>query len=1066
MRNLSSISDDKDILTKEYLDDALTEINDSIDSLRNRSSVFYGTCSTVAATEEKAVTCDDFVSSDLIPGVIVNVKFGATNSAAIANLTLNVNNTGAKSIKYLYNGNYNNIPSAAYLKADQIYQFTYDGTYWIVQMGYNSNTVPGQYYFPKKTYTDLYRYMICLTKDDQYILPVNTVSNTTATTKELTSEEFDPFGEIYYNASSSTSGIAAGEYPGSNTLYTSYSSGSVIDLRYSFNTGTSLVAKKDIYLVCVPKKNGRAVLAPNPIRQELPTTDDGLIYIHIGQAYDKYRINLNSSKPVYFYSDGAVRLWTNSSVDAKMAEYNTDEDVFQIRHAKAEKPSYNSEVVRKITGGTLAWNQMISSDHKSYTNSAADTRTAVWLRLQRNGSPYETLATENVTSSGSIDKIFNSTLTDRIRLVHNGSVRNFDFIPNSNYSITANHKYYFHMDFASADPTTVGGVQSDNLMIFDLTQMFGSTIADRIYALEQATAGAGVAWFRRYFNRDYYEPAQTLANTYFDQYETTGFNQYNGVPTLGKYWNNGTLASIGSNAHAAIENKIRCIPNTAYCVSFPNAVKTHDRVFVTFFDAYGIFLRTIYSDVATASKYVFTTDSDCHMFAISFYTDSSTFADGDFNSFCINLSDASRNGQYEPYRYSRITFFDDPVLLRGIPYLDENDNLRFNGDTLEANGKLTKRYGIVDLGTLNWVVDSYGFRTSISGKTNLKSSTIPVRTCICDRYVFSYALSNDKTFSESAVVGNTNFWVKDSAYSDAATFKAAMSGVMLVYELATPTEEEFTPIDGPLVSDPLGLEVIAKSDWDDTPTIAQMDILYANEVRANVEMIATNKVIAMQKIDNVEDLSVSTEISRKRGNKKILVVKVNGIENFKGTPKIFVYTCPRRKGTYYWRHPVDANNVVPVDPSTLKKIGTKYGYASLTTGESKYGSDPSGVRYPPVPDWMPDNGYLRTEFDIPIGSDSIEIVLPEWIVPLYKPNGIDLANNELSWSPASFMGTRQDRAPILFRFVAADSYNDGTARVFHSTNATLAIGLRRDAVLDLSDGPNTSEIINLYISLR
>ncbi len=59
MRNLSSISDDKDVLTKEYLDDALAEINDSIDSLRNRSSVFYGTCSTVAATAEKAVTCND-----------------------------------------------------------------------------------------------------------------------------------------------------------------------------------------------------------------------------------------------------------------------------------------------------------------------------------------------------------------------------------------------------------------------------------------------------------------------------------------------------------------------------------------------------------------------------------------------------------------------------------------------------------------------------------------------------------------------------------------------------------------------------------------------------------------------------------------------------------------------------------------------------------------------------------------------------------------------------------------------------------------------------------------------
>lgn len=43
-----------------------------------------------------------------------------------------------------------------------------------------------------------------------------------------------------------------------------------------------------------------------------------------------------------------------------------------------------------------------------------------------------------------------------------------------------------------------------NVQIFDLTAMFGSEIADHIYELEQAEAGAGVAWFRKYFPNDYY----------------------------------------------------------------------------------------------------------------------------------------------------------------------------------------------------------------------------------------------------------------------------------------------------------------------------------------------------------------------------------------------------------------------------------------------------------------------------------------------------------------------------------------------------------------------------------
>lgn len=41
--------------------------------------------------------------------------------------------------------------------------------------------------------------------------------------------------------------------------------------------------------------------------------------------------------------------------------------------------------------------------------------------------------------------------------------------------------------------------------IFDLTKMFGSSVADQIYVMEQAQAGSGVEWFRNLFPKDYYE---------------------------------------------------------------------------------------------------------------------------------------------------------------------------------------------------------------------------------------------------------------------------------------------------------------------------------------------------------------------------------------------------------------------------------------------------------------------------------------------------------------------------------------------------------------------------------
>lgn len=53
------------------------------------------------------------------------------------------------------------------------------------------------------------------------------------------------------------------------------------------------------------------------------------------------------------------------------------------------------------------------------------------------------------------------------------------------------------------------GTSIDNVtitpQIFDLTQLFGSTIADYIYNLERSQAGAGVAFFRNLYPNDYYD---------------------------------------------------------------------------------------------------------------------------------------------------------------------------------------------------------------------------------------------------------------------------------------------------------------------------------------------------------------------------------------------------------------------------------------------------------------------------------------------------------------------------------------------------------------------------------
>ena len=104
----------------------------------NTGGLFYGTCSTAAGTTAKVVECADFTAENLKAGTIIVVTFTATNSGAVANLTMNVNGTGAKHIKYINNGSLGNLSSAGYLKANTEYPFYYDGANWVVWMNYNT----------------------------------------------------------------------------------------------------------------------------------------------------------------------------------------------------------------------------------------------------------------------------------------------------------------------------------------------------------------------------------------------------------------------------------------------------------------------------------------------------------------------------------------------------------------------------------------------------------------------------------------------------------------------------------------------------------------------------------------------------------------------------------------------------------------------------------------------------------------------------------------------------------------------------------------------------------------
>ena len=74
-------------------------------------------------------------------------------------------------------------------------------------------------------------------------------------------------------------------------------------------------------------------------------------------------------------------------------------------------------------------------------------------------------------------------------------------------------------------------------------------------------------------------------------------------------------------------------------------------------------------------------------------------------------------------------------------------------------------------------------------------STVQKNKGICSKYLYKVDTFSASAQKYIAYYANNYVYIRDVDYTDAATFKTAMSGVMLYYELATPIE---IPLNHPM----------------------------------------------------------------------------------------------------------------------------------------------------------------------------------------------------------------------------------------------------------------------------
>lgn len=266
----------------------------------------------------------------------------------------------------------------------------------------------------------------------------------------------------------------------------------------------------------------------------------------------------------------------------------------------------------------------------------------------------------------------------------------------------------------------------------------------------------------------------------------TGKNLCPETYTVGKFYNDsGTLTS----GNISNSEQIRVSPNSTYTISM-NVVSTpnYTDMRVHEFDAGGKWIRqTAYAQGFLSGSTGVKTRT-IQTGANAAYV---VFACYRQNVDKVQFEQGSTATAYEPYTSSKSLVNIGSNVLASLPN-GIKDELRVEG----GKAVITKRVGVVDLGTQNYSVSSPGVYLLTNPTFGIKD--IPDPSCVCAPYEqVPTAIptgDRDKVFK---ILDKRNIYIKDTSYTTAADFKAAMAGVLLYYELATPYEVELQDVEMP-----------------------------------------------------------------------------------------------------------------------------------------------------------------------------------------------------------------------------------------------------------------------------
>lgn len=241
--------------------------------------------------------------------------------------------------------------------------------------------------------------------------------------------------------------------------------------------------------------------------------------IDLNVVSDEQQINMSAVTEEVFSKNMAVQNDIHNLTMQAKGDFNFALTPYAGMYLHRALPySSDAKSLRKLVGCSFAWNQIAALGNGTANNAS----------LSYNATTKETTVTPtryNTDAVGAYGLISTNAvvghkylLSISVNLDHSGSIR-FGFGVGLKTFANINSGHYVNLsniqNYTSASSLSVylnanssgwtdGTYKFKDVQCIDLTAMFGATIADYIYALEQGTAGAGVAFFKNLFPKDYY----------------------------------------------------------------------------------------------------------------------------------------------------------------------------------------------------------------------------------------------------------------------------------------------------------------------------------------------------------------------------------------------------------------------------------------------------------------------------------------------------------------------------------------------------------------------------------